>query len=402
MASSSNRYGLGALAEGIGAGAGALQSTQMNRAKISEARAIAGKAMQGIGFATIGGRDWAIMPDGSRMLVGEYLALPANKRPTLAGSAELPNIISGHPEWGQSSMPGQSATPGQGDTMAAKSLENMPKPHGEVPKFFGDIGRAQAGRDFAALMPLSDDQRAPQMEISKAVEANTIQDATSAYNQGGTLNQLTQALLKLPANEALSGGPLFDFKAGLLNKANDVIKTVASTLHMDPTQYLATTPEQNDALGWKAASDKLTGFLRIATTKGANQNSLGALDEVASMVPNSSLTRDQAAKILAGQYIDKQRALDRFNYLNEYKADVAEAHPGMSNMYLAQNADASFRKEHPDQEYGKAKNNIMQMLNTTMNDGNSLFYWVYSGKTKPETIDKLFKFPGFSRYVTNQ
>jgi hypothetical protein len=120
------------------------------------------------------------------------------------------------------------------------------------------------------------------------------------------------------------------------------------------------------------------------------------------MVPNSSLTRDQAAKILAGQYIDKQRALDRFNYLNEYKADVAEAHPGMSNMYLAQNADASFRKEHPDQEYGKAKNNIMQMLNTTMNDGNSLFYWVYSGKTKPETIDKLFKFPGFSRYVTNQ
>ncbi len=377
----------GALTYGAMNAADAYQDTQNQMATRDITRAQTASTLNRMG--TDG--DWMPLADGTRMLRGQYLAIPRDKRPPLAGAQQMAGSLN--------QMPATAPIKADGTgNLSADAIPNTPPP-GKT-QFLGDTGRALANNDFNRLQVLSAADIAPEKSISQQAEAGVIAAANAAYNQGGVLNQLTGALLHIPDQGVVAGGPLNQWKSNIVAYSNDFIRTLAPAFGVDPSQYMMT--DATDDLGWKAAADKLSGFLKLATAHGADQNSLGALTEAAAMIPTSALSKDQAVKVLASMYVDKQRALDINSYLNEYKSDVAATHPGQGNLYLAQNTLSAFRKDHPDTQYGAAKDAIMKLLTLKKKDGTSLFPDLLTGKIPPQYIDRLAGIPGVSRFVLNQ
>lgn len=355
-----------ALASGLGAGAQAYLPTQAAQSKIAQTQAQTGLT---------GADEWAKIQE-------------------VAGNQ---NMLA---------LPGPAPTGGKSFTTSdGKTYHMEPKgslfPTGNAPastsyQFLGNQGKSEAESDVARLT------RAPptagEAEASKTAEAGISDNATNAYSQKGTLNQLTSELAKIPKNGVVSSGPLSPWRNAMINRANDLVRTIAPSIGVDPSQYLISPDEAGDV----TAANKLGGFFRLAATKNADQRSLGALEETANMIPSPQISRDQAAKVAAGMYVDAQKPLDEFNYINEYKKYLDQTHPGMSQNYLVQNAREAFRKDHPDTEYGAMKDGMNKLLTTTYRDGRSVFPDFYNGKLPPEYADKLTGVPGISRMFLNR
>lgn len=387
----------GALAYGAMQGAESYSDTQNQIQQRALAKAQTGATQQqaassAANMATNG--QFVVLADGSRMLQGQYRSLVA------AGKAP--------PLWGE--RPGQTpysatrppaAGPG-GGTLAQQYVQQLPGRGPEASsQSFGDAGRSYIAADYNRLSTMDPTALANERAISQKHEAEIGEMQQAAYNQGGTLNQLAAALMKIPESGMVSGGPYIELKASLLNRANDVIRTMAPKLGINPNEYLS-DPAQRDALGWVTASNKLNGFLRVALAAGADQNSLGALQETASMIPGAGIPKDQATKVLAGMYIDKQRAIDEGNYLNDYKRHQAAQYPGQTDLYLAQNARTAFRKDHSDSEYGRYKDAVTKLLDYKMANGQNILPEIYAGRVRPAVIDMIAGVPGTSRFLMNQ
>jgi hypothetical protein len=253
-------------------------------------------------------------------------------------------------------------------------------------QYVGDIGSSTAESDYTRLLSLEPAQWQPEKAISTKVEEGITQNASSAHNQGNSLAQLSSSLMAMPDQGMLSGGALNNVKTSIIARANDVIRSIGPSIGIDPKDYVIGDVSSDDPMALKAAADKLAGVMQFARASGADQNSLGALETASLVVPKTDLSKNQALQVLASLYVDKQHALDQASYLNEYKNNLAASHPGMGNMYLAQNAQNAFRRDHSDIEYGKAKKALLDVLKRAPD--------IFSGKVPKEYIDKY----GFEKY----
>jgi hypothetical protein len=334
-----------ALATGVGAGAQAYLPTKQRQAQLEQTRAMTATGLSNTATET----DYVILANGNRMLKGQYRALLANgKAPALLGQQNLAGVG------------GLPATGAQGQT-TDEALSAL-KPGAVTSNYVGNAGNAIAEKDFNRLLSMEPDRWENERAISTKTEAGITQNAISAQNQGQTLAQLSNVLMKLPKDGMLSGGALSPIKSSIVARANDVIRSIAPILNIDPDKYVIGDVNSNDPRALMVAAEKLNSVLQFAKTSNADQNSLGALEAALKTVPTTNLSKPEAIQVLASLYVDKQHALDQAAYLNEYKANVAAMHPGLGDLYLSQNALAGYRDDHSALEYGKAKEAIRQLL----------------------------------------
>lgn len=334
-----------ALATGVGAGAQAYLPTKQRQAQLEQTRAMTATGLSN----TATENDYVILANGDRMLKGQYRALLANgKAPALLGQQNLAGVG------------GLPATGAQGQT-TDEALSAL-KPGAVTSNYVGNAGNAIAEKDFNRLLSMEPDRWENERAISTKTEAGITQNAISAQNQGQTLAQLSNVLMKLPKDGMLSGGALSPIKSSIVARANDVIRSIAPILNIDPDKYVIGDVSSDDPRALMVAADKLNSVLQFAKTSNADQSSLGALEAALKTVPTTNLSKPEAIQVLASLYVDKQHALDQAAYLNEYKANVAAMHPGLGDLYLSQNALAGYRDDHSALEYGKAKEAIRQLL----------------------------------------
>lgn len=332
--------------------------------------------------------DFVTLADGSRITKAQYYALAAQgKAPAVQGEGNLPY-----------STPVSPAAGGQG-SMAAQSVKTGAPPAPTAKKWLGTAGSGIVNSDYNTSMSMAPEvwRTLPQYEESKKEEARVNAAATAAYQQGGVINQLTDALMRMPDKGVASGGMFNSYFAPAANAVNDVIRKIGAG-----DQFLIDTK----GLDANVAAQKLSAVLQFAQAHGADQNSLGALQAASAMIPGVGYSKDQAAMVLSGLYRDKQSVLDQQNYLNEAKGEIASQHPGMNDRYLAQNISNAFRTDHPDTEYGKAKDAIHDLLLRKNAQGESAFSQIYAGKWTPEVIDKYgeahYGVKNLSRFITNR
>ena len=99
-------------------------------------------------------------------------------------------------------------------------------------------------------------------------------------------------------------------------------------------------------VGSKQAADKISGMLQFAQLNSNDTHSLGALQAAGRVIPSTANSYEGAVDILSGLYLDKQKAIDQNNYINEYKKLATQkGGPVFANRYLVQDA-LQFRDLH--------------------------------------------------------
>ena len=370
-----------ALAAGVGAGAQAYLPTKQRQAQIAQTEA---ETATGLNAAATQG-EFVTLANGQRMLKGQYRALAAQgKAPALMG---------------QSNVAGISGAP-VGATANGTPQENLAQMAAKpTNRYVGDVGNASIERDYNKLVQMEPEQWGDDRDTSHRTELGIVQNATSAHQQGATLAQLAPTLMKMEENGILAPGPLNELRSSLVARFNDIIRSVGASVGVNPQNYVIGDVRSDDPMALKAAADKLGAAMQFARANGADQNSLGALEAAAKAIPTTSLSKPQAMQVLASLYVDKQHALDQEQYLREYKDNLAALHPGMGNMYLAQNAINSFRQDpnHSEISYGKAKQALLDVLKRSAD--------IYSGKIDKRFIDRYgeenYGIKGLSRFLEN-
>jgi hypothetical protein len=338
------------------------------------------------------GREFVILGDGTRMLLGKWLMLSPSQRAQipLMGQQEMAGLISGQsvapPALG---VPAETAPGVPAETPAQKAEKMMTQaPVGGQFKYLTPEGEQQLKIDQGALQGASGTLRSGIIEDNRAYIARVNEAADVAYNTGGNLSQMYSALSGVPETGILSGGALDKFKAPLVKNVNDLIRTIggtfgASSEDLSPFMF----NEQQIADG--TATRKISAFLSFAMSKGASQNSLGALQEAAGAVPSMEMSRAEAEKILASLYIEKQRSLDLANYIREARARAAES--GMPENIDIGNMISAFRRSSTwnDSAYLKKKDAVLALMQKKNAAGVSQWSWLQKSSEDPEVIDQM-------------
>jgi hypothetical protein len=402
MASSPSRYAGSAILQGLGAGAQSYANLEKQQAEVERTLAgtetqktITAANLQDVSQKSIftkGGYDF-VQLEGSNepMLVGEWMSLPPDKRPMPRGGPQAAAaIIAAYSMKGAKSQ--TEGLPKSVPTSPALEAPKAPEaPEAPTPKYLGQAGKDFSQKDYKELISAPQSFREQQAALSSTKEKEIQDSATAARSQGNSFNQLANQIVALPSEGLIQGGPLNEIKSTVLNRVNDIVRS----LKMPPEMQI-----QPEDLATGVAVNKLAGITTFATAHGNAQNSLGALDVAKDVVPSTRISKDAAAKVIAGMYIDKQRAIDLQNYLDEYKSSTSQNRRGLPNMYRAQNAELAFSKDFSDARYGKDKEALEKIL-MAKHKGTPLLNKLYKGEVPIEFVEKAFNAPGISRYILN-
>jgi hypothetical protein len=361
--------------------------------------------MQNNQIVTDGGREFVVFADNSRMLLGQYLALTPEQRAKLPliGQAQIPSLITaaGMPSAAPAAPPvlvppGPQATPAA-PSGAPPTVQPAPQnmaevgqvqfqqiaPSGET-KWLGSVGQDQFKQDLARLrgMPTQEKQRliAENAKYQATIDAG----AQAAVGMGQNLNQMTTMILKLPEGGITAPGTLASLRNQAVRIANDIIGTVAGVVGANPNDYQIA----EDDIAKGTAVDKIGRFMAFAAANGADQNSLGGLETAKAMVPTTAQSKEEAVQLLAGMYIDKQRALDMQNYVREYVAQGIKS--DMPEGVLINNAMNAFRREamYNDRAYNERKRALAALMERKNSSGVTMFEHMMKKGYPPEVINK--------------
>jgi len=369
MAGSSNRYGLGALAEGIGAGAGAYQKAKQNILARQETGANIGETLAGTGqvYAGAAQRDFYLdpttgqsmvrLPGGRRVTRGQWVQM--GKPPTMyqASGAEMAN---------------------QEPFTATEAVTTQPNVQPSTgANFFGDAGKESIRRAVGALensrpseAALVDSQKM-QNEIDELARG-------SAVNLQGTRN-LGLAVTKQREGGMISPGPLADFTANIVGRLNNAIRIM-----FDP-ETASKLQVSNNAIANKEVFDKLTRTTAFQNASANQQNSMQSLMTSLEATANPRMTKEAATEIIAKQLVTDQRNIDEQAYLRNYR-DYALSLDYGPNAFMAQQADAAFRQDRPDANYIRDQ----KLITDLMIKRPDLYQKFVSGEMSKKEIDQLF------------
>jgi len=77
--------------------------------------------------------------------------------------------------------------------------------------------------------------------------------------------------------------------------------------------------------------------------------------------PGVNIPKPVALNIVSSLYADKQKAIDEYKYLQEYK-QAALSDPNGIGLYSTENARAAFNQEHSSQQYAAEKHAFRNLL----------------------------------------
>jgi hypothetical protein len=379
MAGSSNRYGLGALMEGVGAGAAAYQPTKIGQAKVSQAGSEAtGAALDTMkkSVTTINGIPYFLTSDGKMLNATQWRHMGF---PKLMGGDTAIAVANRQleKEGGQPSPAPQAET------------SNAPPP----PKqgIDQDIYNA-AETEVQRMESLTKEAR----DLQTSANTKLMMDARDARDNavvfGDTLNEGAKAFFPQFKSGVLTPGAGQTGRAAAVNVWNTLMRGLGYGANATLEQGLE---EQQVA-------EKTTAVLAGLRTAGLGQTALASLQTVAAGIPNGKMNQGAVARVMSDMYVQNQRSIDYAQFLENY----ASSHPDAPYI-IGQGAQTLFNKKY-NAQYETDKANLEEIFSLhEPKTGEALVEYLFGrGKDKalqarrtPEAFEKTYG-KGITRYIT--
>jgi len=377
MANSNSRYLGAAILQGLGAGANAYENVLTNQAQrgLTGAQTDIGNTVAASNAQTIAqkssyidpatGQPWIILADGkTRVTPQQWVALgrPPRFGDIQAGIAINKTFGGAGASAANASVPDVSKL--KSNNIGAPDVQNIQGAQNtsQTPWGIGQAGIRQLQLDNNSMqnnMPL----RAQTIKNNGDIMSNVTADYNNAVNQGSTLNILTHQLLAEPETGITSPGVLSGIKNQALNSWNSLMTSIPGG---GGTQFVINPDDLNKA----TYADKLSRGIAFAQTSGADQHSLQSLQTALTAQPNSSIPKDVALDIVSSMYADKQKRIDKYNYIQD--VIQADANSGGYGNYNLANALRAFNVDHSDAQYQNEKHNFRNLLGPVDSNGNAI------------------------------
>jgi len=415
MAGSKSRYLGSAILEGLGAGAKGYEDVQANIASrgLTNAQRDVQATLAGSNAQTIAQNSMFKGPDNQMYIMtaqgpmlkglwdqslaqGKYIpAVGYDQMVTMISRIPGAQPVSGGPAQGGTATQDQTAPRQVTPVPAAGTVKQVAgSPGTEI----GDNGRAIAERTYNTSLVNQADY-APKKAKSNELEDSVLGQRNTAINQGNQANQLAGAILSIDPNGWNSIGPTSPLRNTFSNYWNDILVKAANEVGYTRDQmrdYLI-NPED---IGSTQAAAKIKAALSFAGADANMQHSLGALQNASAMVPSTENSYEGAVDNLAGMFVNKQKAIDQYSYLQNLKNHVASiGGPAMQDRYLVQDALNAFALDHNEAQYGAEKERLKKILARRTESGSSYFNDLYTGKKSIRDLEKAM--PGITRYMLN-
>jgi hypothetical protein len=416
MAGSKNRYALGALAEGLGAGAGSYMDMQQKEADILKRRQEAAteaeetrskaagvgqtEAMTGfagaqtletlqkaknLGFQNFGSAEnpnwWATLADGSMKPLYEWTD---SQEPLAGGSAaaELANQLYRSMKVSPGArQPAESAdTAAQPTTKSVTPKVAEPQEITPIPGVvFDDGSRNAASAELKNLQRSADQPQVRQTSRDYIVGVN--QDAQSANQQRIFYNEMADIVSKAATGKLLAApGPGYEFTSNVIGALNRAVRAIPG-LEVGEN-FFGNAKEYNDIM------KKLTTLQAQARAQGAGQKAVGALIENLEALPSLDKEPGAAAQVASQNMVTNQKSLDRKLHADQW---------GKYSRGIYSGTMGDFEKKNDSSKYAQEQDAIRRMLLDTgdkeqrIAPGYAMFDMMKRGNVRPEDIDEYFE-----------
>jgi hypothetical protein len=179
------------------------------------------------------------------------------------------------------------------------------------------------------------------------------------------LVDITKPLVTLAAGQQIAPGAYAKVLGTIADKFNGVVRQSGL-----PESFTIGA----NAVDQLQMADKASAVLREAKARGMDQRALGALEALERGLADPSKTKEAAAEILAGSYIDKQRMLEEAIYTQKYGQG--------QGMTVAKNAPLAFKEQYPDASYNRDKVALKDLMLQSIDGEPLLNYALGIGKNK--------------------
>jgi hypothetical protein len=416
MAGSKNRYALGALAEGLGAGAGSYMDMQQKEADILKRRQetateaeetrkrAAGVGLEeaatgltgaqtleslqkakNLGFQNFGSAEnpnwWATLADGSMKPLYEWTD---SQEPLAGGSAaaELANQLYRSMKVSPGArQPAESAdTAAQPTTKSVTPKVAEPQEITPIPGVvFDDGSRNAASAELKNLQRSADQPQVRQTSRDYIVGVN--QDAQSANQQRIFYNEMADIVSKAATGKLLAApGPGYEFTSNVIGALNRAVRAIPG-LEVGEN-FFGNAKEYNDIM------KKLTTLQAQARAQGAGQKAVGALIENLEALPSLDKEPGAAAQVASQNMVTNQKSLDRKLHADQW---------GKYSRGIYSGTMGDFEKKNDSSKYAQEQDAIRRMLLDTgdkeqrIAPGYAMFDMMKRGNVRPEDIDEYFE-----------
>lgn len=285
----------------------------------------------------------------------EYFALPENERPSLNPDDYKTLKDAAAKEAGGLGAAAPAGTPAAGATPAGAPATGLapaapPSLTGTMviePNAAAKAVAAQEVKDLESRDIGANRDAEIRQNLDILNDAKNRQASAIEMTQG--LVDITKPLVTLAAGQQIAPGAYAKVLGTIADKFNGVVRQSGL-----PESFTIGA----NAVDQLQMADKASAVLREAKARGMDQRALGALEALERGLADPSKTKEAAAEILAGSYIDKQRMLEEAIYTQKYGQG--------QGMTVAKNAPLAFKEQYPDASYNRDKVALKDLMLSTV------------------------------------
>ena len=301
----------------------------------------------------------------------EYWRMPENERPSLSPE-DYKKVREAAPEGSAglgaatpAGTPAAAATPA-GTPATGLAPTAPPSLTGTMviePNAAAKAVAAQEVKDLESIDIGANRDAVIRQNLDILNDAKNRQASAIEMTQG--LVDITKPLVTLAAGQQIAPGAYAKVLGTIADKFNGVVRQSGL-----PESFTIGA----NAVDQLQMADKASAVLREAKARGMDQRALGALEALERGLADPSKTKEAAAEILAGSYIDKQRMLEEAIYTQKYGQG--------QGMTVAKNAPLAFKEQYPDASYNRDKVALKDLMLQSINGEPLLNYALGIGKNK--------------------
>lgn len=368
MAGSSNRYGLGALAEGIGAGAGAYQKAKQNILERGQTKAETGLTEQQAGL------------------------VETQTYQEMQGMAQKGmQVVEGPGKAGQKTFRGPD---GKIYHYEAKGTFTQ-LPDTQLPELSGAASftmnpMVQSRIDSDGRRALMGTTTASDIELSGKIDSNVFNAANTA--QADIPNQLSaiSTITNLPEEGFYATGANQPFFQTIANKAMDIVNRFGLKDYLKSVGVNPDFSNIKDPAVLTQLLKKVSSATAFSTAAAADQTTVSGLENALRMAITADNPKAANAYLTATMLVADRAAIDQANFAQEYRNFVDSKYGAIPDAYMAQSMTTAFRADprYSQEQYNKEKEALATFIAKT---DPQIVKDIASGKYPPEVIDKIFK-----------
>jgi hypothetical protein len=332
------------------------------------------------------------LANGNLMPTGQYMAIPEGQRPSIFGGPTansyldqylkkygapkiedvMPNkkpVESGAPQAAGQTSATTEVPPVTATAPAPKILAAIPNAESKPVVAFNPLGENSVKLAKADANNVYGEGGDKLISDSRTYETATAKDAAAAQENVHNMNELASIVSKQSNQKGFeTPGLAFAQRAQVVG----AIDTIARGLGGEGIGSAKTTSDLNS---------KLQALYGLALSKGADQNTLGALQSLMAAIPSQSMTPDAQATLASQLIVANRSPIDRQDHMIKYREDVPE------NKYTGNLARASYAF---DQDNRARVLPDQQLIKQAMLTQPVMMEKITQGRMSPEQIETFF------------